>query len=60
MFVDEDLGRDDCPEWLECCDEVCVSELLGQVVDEQVVGPLSPRPRHLLHAAAVRSLDLPA
>ena len=30
------------------------------MIDEQVVGPLPARPHRLLHAAAVRGLDLSA
>ena len=58
LLVDEDLGGDDCPEWLECCHKVGITELLGQMVDEQVVGALSAH--RLLHAGAVRGLELSA
>ena len=60
LFVDEDLGGDDCPERLECGHKVRVAELLGQVIDEQVVGALAARPHRLLDTAAIRGLDLAA
>ena len=60
LLVDEDLGGDDGAEGLEGGDQVRVGELLRQVVDEEVVGALPARPRALLHAAAVRGLQLAA
>ena len=58
LLVNEDLGGDDCPEWLECGHKVGIAELLGKVVDKQVVRALSPH--RLLHAGAVRGLELSA
>ena len=60
LLVDEDLGGDDGAEGLEGGDQVRVGELLRQVVDEEVVGAVPARPRPLLHAAAVRGLQLAA